>query len=206
MLMMVSDRRRFRGSLDRLAAAIVRAARAGVDVVQVRERDLDDRALTGFVRRAVAGVRGTGARVVVNGRLDVALAAGAAGVHLRANCLPAPRARTLVPRGFLIGRSVHSLAEAQAVEAEGGCDYLVFGAVFPSTSKPEGHQPAGLAALRQVCDAVRLPVVAIGGIDGARASDAARAGAKGVAGIEVFANEDERALAMSVEQMRSAFR
>jgi thiamine-phosphate pyrophosphorylase len=206
MLMMVSDRRRFHGSLDRLAAAIVRAARAGVDVVQVRERDLDDRTLTGFVRRTVAGVSGTGARVVVNGRLDVALAAGAAGVHLRGNCLPAPRARRLVPRGFLIGRSVHSLTEAQAVEAEGGCDYLVFGAVFPSTSKAEGHQPAGLAALRQVCETVRLPVVAIGGIDGARASDAARAGAKGVAGIEVFANEDEPALALSVEQMRSAFR
>jgi thiamine-phosphate pyrophosphorylase len=206
MLMMVRDRRRFHGSLDRLAAAIVRAARAGVDVVQVRERDLDDRTLTGVVRRTVAGVSGTGARVVVNGRLDVALAAGAAGVHLRGNCLPAPRARRLVPRGFLIGRSVHSLTEAQAVEAEGGCDYLVFGAVFPSTSKAEGHQPAGLAALRQVCETVRLPVVAIGGIDGARASDAARAGAKGVAGIEVFANEDEPALALSVEQMRSAFR
>ena len=203
MIVMVSDRRRV-GGLDRLSEAIGRAARAGADVIQIRERDLDDRTLCDFVKRAVAVTRDTGARVVVNARIDVALAAGADGVHLRGDCVPASRARAILPPGFLVGRSVHSRAEAQAVEAEGGCDYLIFGTVFPSTSKP-GHEPAGLGTLEEVCQAVRLPVVAIGGVDAARAAEVARAGAKGVAGIEAFATGDEAALGRMIERMRVAF-
>jgi thiamine-phosphate pyrophosphorylase len=204
MIVMVSDRRRF-GGLDRLSEAIARAVRAGVDVVQIRERDLDDRTLCNFVKRAVAVTRDTGARIVVNGRIDVALAAGADGVHLRGDSVPASRARAILPPRFLVGRSVHSRAEAQAVEADGGCDYLIFGAVFPSTSKPAGHEPAGLGTLQEVCQAVRVPVVAIGGVSAARAADVARAGAKGVAAIEAFATEDEPALGRIVDQMRRAF-
>ena len=204
MIVMVSDRRRF-GGLDRLSEAIARAARAGVDVIQIRERDLDDRTHCDFVKRAVAVTRGTGARVVVNGRIDIALAAGAEGVHLRGDSVPASRARAILPPGFLVGRSVHSRAEAQAVEADGGCDYLIFGTVFPSTSKPGGHEAAGLGTLQEVCQAVRLPVVAIGGVNEARAAEVAAAGAKGVAAIEAFAAKDEPALGSTVDQMRLAF-
>lgn len=205
MVMMVSDRGRFGGSLDRLADAIVRAARVGVDVVQIRERGLDDRTLIDFVTRVVAGVRQTGLRVVVNGRVDLALAAGAAGVHLRGDCVPASRVRAIVPHRFLVGRSVHSRAEAETAEADGGCDYLIFGTVFPSNSKPQGHAAAGVDRLREVCRAVRLPVVAIGGIDEARAAETARAGARGIAAIEMFASIDEHALAAAVTQIRRAF-
>ena len=205
MIMMVTERGRFGGSLDRLADAIVRAARAGVDAVQVRERGLDDRTLLDFVTRVVAGVSPTAARVVVNGRVDVALAAGAAGVHLRGDCMPASRVRAIVPDGFLVGRSVHSREEAQTAEADGGCDYLIFGTVFPSSSKPQGHAAAGVDLLREVCRTVRLPVVAIGGMNEARAAEAARAGARGVAGIEMFAGADEGALAAAVAQMRRGF-
>jgi thiamine-phosphate pyrophosphorylase len=204
MVMMVTDRRRFGGSLDRLADAIGRAARAGVDAVQIREPGLDDRTLVDFVTRIVASVP-LPVRTLVNGRADIALAAGAAGVHLRSDCVPASRVRAIVPRDFLIGRSIHSPAEAMAAEEDGGCDYLMFGTVFPSSSKPFGHPVAGVGLLSDVCSAVSLPVVAIGGIDGARAADAARAGARGVAGIEMFAEADEPALAAAIARMRGAF-
>ena len=204
-IVMVTDRQRHGGSLDRLVDAIGRAARAGVDLVQIRERDLDDRTLVALVTRALTAVRETRARVLVNERLDVALAAGAAGVHLRGTCVPASRARAIAPPGFLVGRSVHSREEAQSADQEGGCDYLIFGTVFPTAGKSEGHVAAGPDALREVCGAVRLPVVAIGGMNGARAADAARAGARGVAGIGMFAAGDERSLAGTVDQMRKAF-
>lgn len=164
------------------------AARAGVDLIQIREPALDDRALLAMVRGAIAAAAGTPARIVVNDRLDVAMAAGAAGVHLRASSFPCPAARLIAPAGLLIGRSVHSLREAIGVERLGGCDYLIFGTVFASASKPGGHAVAGIEALREVCAGVRLPVIAIGGITPDTAGQAAQAGAAGVAGIGVFAN------------------
>jgi thiamine-phosphate pyrophosphorylase len=117
---------------DALVRRIAAAARAGVDLVQVRERDLDDRALLSLVRRAREAAAGTGARVVVNDRLDVALAAQADGVHLRADAFAASRARVMAPAPFLIGRSVHTRLEASDAADDGGCDYLFFGTVFPS--------------------------------------------------------------------------
>jgi thiamine-phosphate pyrophosphorylase len=203
MIMMVTDRGRVGGSLDRLADAIGRAARAGADAVQIREGSLDDRTLIDFVTRIVASVPSR-VRILVNGRTDVALAAGAAGVHLRGDCVPASRVRAIVPHGFLVGRSVHSRDEALAAEADGGCDYLMFGTVFPSRSKPAGHAAAGVGLLGEVCRAVALPVVAIGGVNQARAAAVARAGARGVAGIEMFAAGDDRALAAAVARMRRA--
>jgi thiamine-phosphate diphosphorylase len=126
------------GGTGAAQAAIVEsigaAARAGIDIIQIRERHLDDRGLFDLTRAAVRALSGTGARLVVNDRLDVARAASADGVHLRAVSFTAARARTLVPSGCLVGRSVHSEAEALAVEASGGCDYLLFGTVFPSAS------------------------------------------------------------------------
>lgn len=184
LISLITDRRRY--GPERLLPAIAAAARAGVDIIQIRERDLDDRALVALAAAAV-GVAGSSA-VVVNDRVDIALAAGARGVHLRADSVSAVDARQLVPAGFVIGRSVHSLADAMHIAAEGGVDYLTFGTVFPSASKPLGHRATGTDELSRVCASVPIPVLAIGGIGEGEASRVARAGAAGVAGIGLFAD------------------
>jgi thiamine-phosphate diphosphorylase len=143
--------------------------------------------------------------VVVNDRLDVALAARAAGVHLPGRAMPAVSVRSIVPGGFLIGRSVHSQGEAVEVERGGGCDYLVFGSVFASASKAPGHPVAGLEALARVCASVRLPVLAIGGITLARVPEVARTGAAGIAAVGLFATSGELALADAIRYIKAAF-
>lgn len=162
------------------------AAEAGVDLIQVREPDLEAGALCALVERCLRAVEGSGARVVVNDRLDVALAVGAAGVHLPARSVAADRVRSIAPPPFLVGRSVHDAAEAKAVVAAGWLDYLIFGTVFESASKP-GVPPAGLERLREVVrSAGTVPVLAIGGITAATAPLAAAAGAAGAAAIGAF--------------------
>jgi thiamine-phosphate pyrophosphorylase len=182
----VTDRRRYHLSIDELGERIVRAASAGADVVQVRERDLPDAELAALVRRVVAATASSGARVLVNDRFDVAIAGGAAGVHLRGDSAPASRVRAIVPAGFLIGRSVHSLADVDAAVADGGCDYLMFGTVFPSSGKPDRHPVAGLDALAAACRRSPLPVIAIGGITRGRVSDVLASGAAGFAAVDMF--------------------
>ena len=183
---LITDRRRFGTSWEAALVERVRAAaRAGVHLVQIRERDLDGGPLTRLVSSCVEAVRGTWTRVLVNDRLDVALAAGAHGVHLRADSFAAPRVRACVPSPFLIGRSVHSVAAAVAATEAGAVDYLIFGSVFETSSKP-GRAPAGLAALAGVAAATRLPVLAVGGITAERIDDVMAAGASGVAAISMF--------------------
>jgi thiamine-phosphate diphosphorylase len=191
----VTDRRRYHLSVDELLVRVARAVRAGVDVIQVRERDLPDRELAALVRHIVAAAAGTTTRVLVNDRADIAIVAGAAGVHLRGDSPPASRVAAVAVRadsaarlsqGFVIGRSVHSLAEVDAAVVDGGCDYLMFGTVFPSDGKPEGHPIAGLDALREVCARSPLPVIAIGGMTEERALEARRAGAAGFAAVGLF--------------------
>ncbi|MEO5896254.1 MAG: thiamine phosphate synthase [Vicinamibacterales bacterium] len=169
--------------LSRLASAVD----SGVSMIQVRERHLDDRALTLFVRELVGICAGSPCMVVVNERSDVTLTAGAHGVHLKSDSVSVADVRTVLGSGSIVGRSVHSVGEATAVGSAGGCDYLVFGTVYPSSSKAEDHPVAGIEALRQVCSSVSLPVIAIGGISVARAPAVARAGAAGVAAISLFA-------------------
>jgi thiamine-phosphate pyrophosphorylase len=182
----VTDRRRFHLSTGELVERAAHAARAGVDVIQVRERDLGDAALVALVRDVVRVTTGTGARVVVNDRADLAILAGAAGVHLRGDSPAASRVRTMTPAGFLVGRSVHTIAEVDAAVADGGCDYLMFGTVFPSAGKPDGHPVAGLDALRDACARSPLPVIAIGGMDDGRAALVRDAGAAGFAAVGRF--------------------
>ncbi len=209
--MMVTDRRRFGGTDAALAAVVdaaARAARAGVDLIQIREQGLEDRdllALTLQIREATAD---TTARILLNDRVDVALAAGVDGVHLPGRALSAARVRTLVPDdcdGFLVGRSVHSEEDAAAAERDGGCDYLIFGSVFESESKPGGHLPAGVEALNRVCRRVRLPVLAIGGISWSRVPEVAKAGAAGIAAIGLFAPSDEAQLREALRGARISF-
>ena len=185
---MITDRRRYQ-SEEALVARVAAAAAAGIDLVQVRERDMAARDLFRLVTRCLAAVQGTRTRILVNDRLDVALSAGAHGVHLRGDSMPASRARSLAPIGFLIGRSVHSAGEAAGVYADGGADYLLFGSVFTTTSKP-GQSPAGVNALAEVVQASPLPVLAVGGMSSETVPQVAGTGCAGYAAIGWFADED----------------
>ena len=202
---MITDRRRLGSDAeDRLAGRVGAAARAGVHLVQVRERDLDGGPFVRLVARCMDAVRGTRARVLVNDRVDVALAAGAHGVHLRADSVAASRVRRIAPAGFLIGRSVHSVTEALRTAADGGADYLLFGTVFPTASKP-GQAAAGTTALAEVVVATSLPVLAVGGVTVATAPDVARAGAAGIAAIALFAHGSVESLHATVSAVITAF-
>jgi thiamine-phosphate pyrophosphorylase len=156
--------------------------------VQVREKDLTSRELIVLVEEAVRATKEPGmggARVVVNDRVDVALAAGADGAHLAAHSMPAQVVRRFVPRAFVIGVSCHSLDEAIAAES-GGADYLVLGPVFETPSKLGYGPPLGLAKLRDVTSRIRIPVLALGGITVDRVRSCLEAGASGIAGIRLF--------------------
>ncbi len=187
---------------------IADCADAGVDLVQIREPDLSDRGLLALVRGAVDRTRAAGARVIVNDRPDVALAAGAAGVHLKDDERSAVRVRALGPRRWIVGRSVHDTAAARRAGASGAVDYLLAGTVFASASKP-GRPSLGLAALREIAGAVGRPVLAIGGVRVADAAAVAATGAAGVAGIRLFrsapAADRGMRIAARVQALRAAF-
>lgn len=189
-LCLVTDRRRLAGptaSFDRARACLLSQIRfavdARIDLVQVRERDLAASALAALVEEIVAATRHTATRVVVNDRLDVALACGADGVHLRGDSMPPSEARRLAPRPFLIGRSVHGVDD---VARAGGADYLMAGTVFPSTSKGPAAALLGIDGLAAIVRASRVPVFAIGGIAERHADELAATGAAGVAAIGLF--------------------
>jgi thiamine-phosphate pyrophosphorylase len=180
---LVTDRRR-RPPIEQAREA----AEAGVDLIQIRERDLDAAALASLVVRVVELTRGSSTRVIVNDRLDVAMTCGADGVHLRGDSIPPQRARSIVPQGFLIGRSVHGKDEALAVAPD--VDYLVAGTVFPTASKPGRIDVLGPSGLASIARAVGVPVLAIGGVTPDRAGDVASAGAAGIAVLGLFADAD----------------
>lgn len=186
-----------------MAGRVRDAALGGIDLVQIREPALESRALLACVRDGVVEAEDTACRVLVNDRFDVSIAAAAAGVHLRADAFPARRVRSAAPANFLIGRSVHSPAEAAAVTHEGGCDYLIFGTVFASRSKPGGWPVAGLEQLQRVCRSTSLPVIAVGGISLENAREVHVAGAKGVAAISLF--RDPASIASTVSKLRQRF-
>lgn len=188
-LCLVTDRRRAAPGESTLAAQqrallalIAEAADAGIDIIHVREPDLDARDLCALVAAAVAVTRGSSSRVIVNDRADVALAAGADGVHLRSSGPPVERVRAFVPSGWLVGRSAHSPAE---LASSATADYVVFGTVFTTDSKP-GVVPQGVASLQAAVRRVGPPVLAIGGITAGNAGACAAAGAAGVAAISLF--------------------
>jgi thiamine-phosphate pyrophosphorylase len=167
---------------DRTRGDVVASARKavadGVEMIQVREKDMAAGDLVTLVRTVVEIARGTSTRVLVNDRLDVALAAGADGLHLPADGFPLTDVRSRIG---LVGVSTHSVAEAIAAE-EAAADFVVFGPVFPTP----GKTPVGLGELKRVVDAVGIPVFAIGGITAENAWQAIGAGAGGIAGIRMF--------------------
>ena len=193
--------------LEKIAAA----AAFGVDWIQIREKDLSAKECSALahevVRIASSSLQGPPAkasssakikatiekvspRILVNDRLDVALATQAGGVHLGEKGLPPEEAQRLVrtldlEKDFLIGVSCHSLEAAKAAE-RGGADYLFFGSIFATPSKAAYGAPQGLERLAEVCRAVPLPVLAIGGITLENAADCLSAGASGLAAIRLF--------------------
>jgi thiamine-phosphate pyrophosphorylase len=208
-VVLITSRRRLspdaRTSVDELRALegfLETAIDAGVDAIQIREADVAAGLLAACVRRVALKAAGTGVRVLVNDRADIAAATGVDGVHLPAGGLPPSRARLLGPR-WLIGRSIHP-GESTDVP---GADYLLFGTVFATVSKPD-IPAAGLEALRAAVQAAQRPVLAIGGITPERAERCAAAGASGVAAIGVFLpagrTPDARGVRAAVPELRAA--
>lgn len=196
----MTDRHAFAPSPENPVATLLEriagAARAGVEWIQIREKDLGGRELRALVHHAVRGAVQNAAaaaprcRIVVNDRLDAALAAGAAGVHLRENSLPVKDVVQWcrsgnAPADFLVGRSCHSLESVLDAQAA-GASYVFFGPVFATPSKAEYGTPQGIAKLAEICDRARVPVLAIGGITLENSEECHRAGAAGIAAIRLF--------------------
>jgi thiamine-phosphate pyrophosphorylase len=183
-LLAISDRASlrepFQDWLGRLAAA-------GIPALQVREKDLEDRPLLALVRAARATLPPP-AIVLVNGRLDVALAAGAEGAHLPADGVPLDALCRRFGAGVLLGRSTHSVQEVERARQE-GADYVTFGPVWPTPSKERYGPPRGLEELARAA-AVDIPVYALGGVMLSRFGEVAATGAAGVAGIRLFQGPD----------------
>jgi len=168
--------------LDGVAGLISASITGGADAIQIREPNISSRELWAIVSSAVALTRGTRVKIIVNERVDVALAAAADGVHLRASGPPVSAVRSIVAPGFLIGRSAHTDGE---IDRAAGADYLVFGTVFSTPSKPD-VEGQGLDALRRAVGRFRGPVLAIGGVTRANIPDVLSTGAGGYAAIGMF--------------------
>lgn len=168
---------------------IHKAAAAGVDWIQIREKDLEARLLLELASFAVTETRATAVRVLVNDRLDVAIAAATAGVHLGESSLPveivAKWRRSVRGNDFMIGVSCHSLDSARAA-VRAGANYIIFGPVFATPSKVVFGPPQGIEQLREVCASVEIPVLAIGGVSLETAHSCLEAGAAGIAAIRLF--------------------
>jgi thiamine-phosphate pyrophosphorylase len=188
-----------------LAQQVRGAIAGGVDVVQIRERGLDAVEYVAFIRDCVALTRGGRCRIVVNDRLDLAIAADAHGVHLRETSVPIEAARQLAHKEFLVGRSVHSPDTAAAMRT---ADYLIVGSVFETASKPGLTTPLGLSGLRAVrAAAVPCPVWAIGGVTLARLPALKTCGIQGVAAIDAFLPPDAtHDVAGDVEKLTTTLR
>jgi thiamine-phosphate pyrophosphorylase len=205
LLYYITDRSQFSGDEETrrraLLAKVAEATRAGVDYIQLRERDLSAKELEVLARNALTAPRDEPrprtenrelrTRLLINSRTDVAVAAGADGVHLRADDLSPREVREVVEFSsrqptndhFLVAASCHTLADVLRADSE-KADFAVFAPVFGKRGSAE-TPPAGLAALREVCRA-KIPVLALGGVNMENATLCLQAGAAGVAGIRLF--------------------
>jgi thiamine-phosphate diphosphorylase len=210
-LCLVTDRRRLAARLridvaavgELLLAQLHAAAVAGVDLVQIREGDLPAAELVALTRQVVERLHGTATQIVVNDRVDVALVAGAHGVHLKAASMRPWHARSLARDGWLIGQSIHD----PRAEPPAGADYLVAGTVKPSASKPPGSPLLGFDGLqRLVLRAREIPVLGVGGLSAQDVPALRHAGAAGLAGIDAFLPDSASRLDESVQRAVATLR
>ncbi len=198
-LYLVTDRHRTAGRP--LLEVVEAALQGGVDAVQLREKDLTARELFELACALRQLCRRHATRLLINDRVDVALAVGADGVHLPVSSFTPAEARHLLGPAALVGASAHSLAEVHAA-AQSGADFVVFGPIFDTPSKGPFGPPVGAAALADVTQRISIPVIAIGGITEERVSIVRRHGAAGVAMIAaVLEATDPRTAA---ERIRSS--
>ena len=195
-LTMVTDRRRLPRGGD-LPALAAEAARAGIDRVQVREKDLSDRALLALLRGVARAIAGAHAELVVNGRPDLAELAGAAGVQLPAAGLAVSDVRRAFP-GLSVGASCHSADDVARAE-DAGAHWAVLGPIFATPGKEP--RALGLGPLARAAEAARIPVHAVGGIGPAQARAIADCGARGILAIRAFVDEP---VSLAVEAFRRA--
>ena len=194
-LYLVTDRALSRG---RATAEIVRAAVAGgVTCVQLREKHCGTREFLEEARALRVVSRALGIPLIVNDRVDVALAVGADGVHLGQQDMPLADARRLGPPGWIIGVSAESPADAIRAEQE-GADYVGVSPVFATPTKADAAPPLGLEGLRNIRAAVHIPLVAIGGIHAGNARAAIRAGADGLAVVSAIVSADSPRAAAAI--------
>lgn len=186
-----------------MLSALSQALRAGARAIQLRERDLPVRDLLSLAGQLHDMTVGCGGQLLINDRIDVALALEGVGVHLRSDSLPLSVSRCLLGSERLLGISAHSVSEAVEAEKQ-GADYVVLGPVYETPSKQAYGVPLGLRIVEEACRHVKIPILGIGGITAARAHDVRRAGAFGVAVITAVLAADDvesatRALLRAVE-------
>jgi thiamine-phosphate pyrophosphorylase len=183
--------------------------RAGVQLVQLRAKDCDSNAFFTLAGAARESTRRAGAKLIVNDRLDIALAVRSDGVHLGQEDLPLAAARKIAGDRLIVGVSTHNLDQARRAESD-GADYIGFGPMFTTTTKATGHAPRGLAMLREIKDAIGIPVVAIGGIKEHNLASVWRAGADSAAiisdlmGAENASRKIQAILALALSLQKSS--
>ena len=197
-LYLVTDRALARG---RPLADVVRAAVAGgVTCVQLREKEASAREFAAAARELLALLRPLGVPLIVNDRIDVALAAGADGVHVGQQDLSVADARRLGPPGWIVGVSAETVADAARAERD-GANYVGASPIFATPTKADHAPPLGLAGLRALRAATKLPLVAIGGLHAGNARETIRAGADGLAVVSaIVAADDPRAAAAELRR------
>jgi thiamine-phosphate pyrophosphorylase len=182
----ISDSRLL-GGVEHLPDWVSTLDRSGVELVQIREKQLGAKELARVVEACLE--RCQRVRLLVNTRADVALACRAHGVHLSSGAPSAAAWRALAPAGFLLGVSTHSMEEVLRAESD-GADFVVLSPVFPPRSKDYSGSQLGIEQFGRICRATALPVYALGGITWDNAGDCLAAGAAGVAGISLFHTSD----------------
>ena len=188
-LYVITDRKLL-ASPDALPAAVEESLKGGARAVQLREKDAVTRELLDAAYSLREITRRYKARLFINGRVDIAMAVGADGVHLGISDIPVHAARKAAGNDMLIGASAHSVAEAKRAEQE-GADFVTFGPVYETPSKLQYGKPVGVQAIERVKDEVSIPVFAIGGVNRERVGEALKAGAYGVALISaILASEN----------------